>query len=344
MNNDITTSRIMRYTTSIEKFIKEKSCMTEVLKKDLKINDILKINNNFTSIIYLTIVTHQMQKNKINHEHGYFIAFSISLLMVIVILQDNITYYNNIYGELVIKNLLEQIPMFVIKSLGKHFIMINEKSKRNKIYVETSKMYMITDKRNLKDIQEYTTELVNNSMLKICKSEILIGTNKMLKTDILDYNFKNKEKAIEKYTKLLKININNMNNYIDNKYGKICELALILAWVISGGNMKEIGVLEKMGKQLGMLIKITNDINNVERDLENTINSVSNNFLINYGTLKCVELFYKNKEELIESAMILDIFEITFDEIIQVLEVQFLNGLENTSFDIDKSVYSSISI
>src|SRR3989344_213090 len=272
MNNDITTSRIMRYTTSIEKFIKEKSCMTEVLKKDLKINDILKINNNFTSIIYLTIVTHQMQKNKINHEHGYFIAFSISLLMVIVILQDNITYYNNIYGELVIKNLLEQIPMFVIKSLGKHFIMINEKSKRNKIYVETSKMYMITDKRNLKDIQEYTTELVNTSMLKICKSEILIGTNKMLKTDILDYNFKNKEKAIEKYTKLLKININNMNNYIDNKYGKICE------------------------------------------------------------------------EELIESAMILDIFEITFDEIIQVLEVQFLNGLENTSFDIDKSVYSSISI
>ena len=178
-------------------------------------------------------------------------------------------------------------------------------------------------------------------MLDITKYEEFKADDKVHKTDIIKYKFNDKSLINEKYRKLNMMAKDKLIDYVERTYGSVCQCSFVLGWLLGFGDEKMVHNLERLGIHLGILIKLSNDFKNLERDIINA-STLSSNLIVNYGIHECFRLFDESKLKLLEGCLTLDIYNITIKEVIDHIEKNFDNHLKNTDLEL-VSRYSSFS-
>lgn len=319
-------SRISRYQESILKFIKTKSPYSELTKfNNSEVESLISISDHEASIVLLTVLNCQNKKKKIKSHHGYYMSSGVDLMMVNVMINDNIDFYKKEYGEINVKNLLNQSPSYIYECLSQNLETLNNMAEKDKFFKVQKRIYSYLHKK----------------MLDITKCDNFIGNEYVHRTDIIKYNFSNKNLINTKYKKLKIVEKELLIDYVDRTYGSVCQSAFVIGWLLGLGDEKHINNLEKMGSYLGLLIKLANDFNFLERDIENSEN-ISLNLIVNFGIFECFDLFDESKNKLLEGCLKLDIYSITIKEIIDNIERKFDEKLKNAELDLN-SKYTSFS-
>jgi hypothetical protein len=317
-------SRISRYQDSISKFIKSKSCYSQLIKDNKYIESILNLNNHISSIILLTILNNQYKKRKIKTSHGYYMAAGINLMMMMVYVGDNLKYFESLYGELNIRNFMIESPIHILGCLVQNIELLEN----------------IFDIQNVLKIEKKVTNYIYKKLLCLTKVEKFESERYTNKCDVMGYRFTNNISIENKYRKIKRLDKNNLIDYVMNKYGSVCQCAFVIGWLFGSGDDKMIDKYEKIGNHLAMIIKLAIDFENLERDIVNC-NEYSLNLIINLGVYECFTLFDENKIKLLEYCFTLDIYTITIKEVIDYVERLFDQQLQNVDLDL-KSQYSDM--
>jgi hypothetical protein len=318
-------SRISRYQESVCKFIKTRSAYCDIIKNNT-IESIINLNDHSIAIMLLTIMNGQYKKKKMKSYQGYYIASGVDLMMTTLILKDNIQFYKNKFGKTIVNNFIEQSPIHIYNSYLKNSQIITE---------------IITDNKKQEKLQKKIQKYLLNKLLDVTKCHDINIDGKVHRTDIIKYNFTNKD-TIEKYYKNLNLlNENELINYVENTFGAVCQCSFVLGWLFGDGDEKNIAQLEKMGTQFGYLIKLSLDFEYLEQNIINSKLS-STNCIVNLGIHKCFDIFDENKTKLIEGMMYLGIYNITIKEVMDNIEKNFDKYLENADLEL-QSKYTSFS-
>lgn len=322
------TSRINKYQDSIIRFTKSKSCFSKFIKDNKILESIISDSDNLAPIILLTVTNNQNKKKGLKTHHGYYMASGIEMLMVMIHIIENKKYYEIKYGKSNIETIISELPIHVFKCLSQNMETLENLSDKDK-------------KDTILKIYHKTLDYLYKKILLINQQNILTGTTKVKKTDIIKYNFSDKKIIDEKYKNLKRVDKDKLINYIDQKYGSIYQCSFYIGWLLGFGDEKLVNNFERLGSHLGLLVKLIRDLQYLERDIDNAV-GCSSNMIINYGIHECFSLFYDSKLKLIEGAMILDIYTVTLKEILNHLEYRFNQFLSNTELEL-KSMYSSFS-
>lgn len=318
-------SRISRYQESISRFIKTKSPYSEIIKPHNNNERILSINEHESSILLLTIFNGQKKKKKFKSHESYNMAAGIDLMMTLCMINDNINYYTSTFGESQIKNFISQSPMYTSECLAKNLETLDNVIDKDKVFKLQTKIY----------------SYFNKKMIGITKIEEIKGSEKAHKTDIIKYKFNNKNIINLKYRKLKIIDQDTLIDYVNRTFGATCQCAFVLGWLLGLGDEKSINHLERMGMCFGMLIKLSHDFKNLERDISSA-ETCTYNMIVNCGIHECFAIFNENKLSLLEGCFTLDVYSTTIKEIVDHIERNFDTYLKNTELELN-SKYSSFS-
>jgi len=305
-------SRISRYQDCFSRFIKNKSLannLTESSKN--KVHNLSAQSEHIPSIVFLTIINVIGIKNKTTY-HGYYMASGIEFMELIAKLTDNVEYDSDLVIELI--GLLNVCLSQNIELIQQYF----DNSIVNKIFHKC-------------------IILLNSKVSKISLNYDLPCENEIGNSDILKINLPNinKENIKNKLLTLKQVKRNSLMNFVIDKYGSVCQLALTLAWLLSGGSgeNKVINKLEKMGENLAYILKISYDFVNLEHDLLNST-KYSRNLIINIGFQNSFELFIQNKHKFISGCLSLDIYTNTMKELVDLMESNIDNIIDKASPDV----------
>jgi hypothetical protein len=318
-------SRISRYQESVCKFIKSRSAYCDIIKNN-DIETIINLNDHSVAIMLLTIMNGQYKKKKMKSYHGYYIASGIDLMMTTVMIRDNINYYKNKFGKTVVKNFINQSTIHIYNSYLKNTHIITE---------------IIDDIVKQEKLQKKIQKYLLNKLLDITQYDDVTIDGKVHRTDIIKYNFTEKDIIEKKYKNLNLANETDLMKYVERTYGTVCQCSFVLGWLFGDGDEKTIQYLEKMGNHFGYLIKLSLDFEYLEQNIVYSKN-ISTNCIVNLGIQKCFELFDDNKTKLIEGLMYLGIYNITIKEVMDNIEKNFDKYLENTDLEL-QSKYTSFS-
>ena len=316
-------SRICRYQDSVSRFIKTKSCYSDTIKNNASIDAILNLNDHVSSIILLTILNGQYKKKNLKSHHGYYMASGIDLMMSVAYLYNNLKYFEIKYGKDIIRNFVTQVPIYVFECLSQNVEILEN----------------ITEKEKVLKINRKITTYVHKKLLDLVKMEVYEGDELVNKCDVMKHKFTDKTNVENKYKKIKKLDKDILMDYTDKKFGSVCQCAFVIGWLFGLGDEKMIGNFEKLGSHLGILIKLSNDFKNLERDILNADKS-SLNLIVNLGIHECFSLFDESKLKLLEGCLTLDVYSITIKEVIDYVEKTFDTYLKNSDLDL-KSQYSS---
>ena len=314
--------RITRYQESVNKFIKNKSCIND-LPETIKNNiiDLLSDFDHFVSILLLTILNNRGKKNNLSL-HGYYMATGIELIMATIKILECEDYYKDKFD---INQYIMTLPCLInlslsqnIDSIGPHFT----KDKTIKIFHKCTKLLNETLPNISKKINCDLTDDDNNN------------NNKNKKNDIIAYNFSNSQIAFNNISKFKKINNNDLDNYIKVKYGTVCQLALSLGWLMGGGNDSLLKNINNIGTNFAFMIKIANDFSNLEKDVLNC-NMNSLNYVINNGIQYSFEKFIEYKQKFIEGCITIHAYTGTLRELTDMIENKIDVVIENTNISIN---------
>lgn len=318
-------SRISRYQESISRFIKIKSPYSEIIKFSNNNESLLNINDHEASIMLLTIFNGLKKKKKFKSHESYNMASGIDLLISTTMINDNFNYYKNLYGENQVRNFVNQSTPYIYECLSKNLETLENIVEKDKIHKLEGRIY----------------SYLNKKLLNVARNEEFKSDEKVHKTDIIRYNFENKNIIEQKYRKLKVIDKDSLIDYIDRTYGSICQCAFVLGWFLGNGEEKIIQNLEKLGIYLARMIKLTNDFKNLERDI-NSSETYSYNYVVNLGIHETFALFDESKLKLLEGCFMLDIYNTTIKEVIDHIEKNFDNCLKNADLELN-SRYTSFS-
>lgn len=318
-------SRISRYQESISRFIKTKSPYSDIIKSNNNNELILSINQHESSILLLTIFNGQKKKKKFKSHESYNMASGIDLMMTTCMLNDNLVYYKSTFGENQVKNFISQAPVYISECLSKNLETLENVVEKEKVFKMQTKLY----------------SYFNKKMIGITKVEEIKATEKPHKSDIIKYKFNNKNIINLKYRKLKIIDKDTLLDYVERTFGATCQCSFVFGWLLGVGEEKYLPNLEKMGSALGLLIKLSNDFKNLERDISSA-ETHSYNMIVNCGIHECFGLFNENKLKLLEGCFTLDVYSTTIKEIIDHIEKNFDTYLKNTELELN-SRYSSFS-
>jgi hypothetical protein len=170
-----------------------------------------------------------------------------------------------------------------------------------------------------------------------------IDSKLIKKTDLEHFKF-SKQSCIDVLKNFRKVRKDIILSFITHTYCKVCGLALIYGWIFGGGSIDMIINLERLGYHFGVLLKISNDFTNIEKDIENVCNgNYTFNYVINHGLQDAFELFDESKKKLFEGILTLGIASPTIKEIIKILDTNVLNVIEHSSPDLRQSISSTSS-
>jgi len=319
-------SRISRYQDSMGRFVKQRSCisgMNPEIKN--KMDDIINNCDHVISILLLTVMNSQGKKINMN-VHGYHIASGIEIMLYTTMINDNKEYYEKKLGKECVSEIINQMPGMVNLCLSHNIESIQDN-------------YLNSNAKLLKTIY-YTTRLINTNLYKLIKETSFEFESNITKTDAIKYKFEDMVKAINKIKKLKRIKQTSLDNYIQDRYGFICQLALINGWILGGGSSddKNIPHLEKLGTCFGNMVKCVYDFINIENDLEYA-KIYTTNTIINNGFQNSFEVFIENKQKFIEGCIKQNIYTNTVKEIIDLLESKLDIAIDKSSPDV-KSHYT----
>lgn len=315
-------SRISRYQDSMNKFIKNKSCITG-LEGNIRIliNNVMDKSDNMIPIILLTVLNSQSKKNGLLL-HGYYMGCGVEMMMMIAKFIDNKKYYKNEYNEASYSRIISRLSTLINISLS-----------QNIEYIQN----VLTKEKAIK-IFYYTNKLLNNKLFDLMDEEYMEYSDNIKKTDLLKFTFEKIKCPKILITHIKQIKKEHLMNFIQKKYGTVCQIAIIMGWMLGSGDDKTILNLEKLGTSLGIMIKISYDFSNLERDLE-CAKETSNNYVINFGIQEGFEVFIDNKLKFVEGCMLLDIYTNTVKEVLDVIESKVDLFINNTVPDL-KSHYT----
>lgn len=305
-------SRISRYQDALIRFIKTKSYISDLSKvHKKKYNGLLDSNDHLIAIVLLTIQNNKSRKNKVIL-HGYYASTVIELLDIFVKCHDksiSVKEINNCYGIIPLVNICLSDNIDYIK------------------------------KNNKDKLVDNYYKILNNKLIIIMENTKLNVSNDFItKTDLPKYKFNNESLLKEKLVNLKTVNKPDLLEHIEKKYGTLCQITIIFGWLFGFESNEKMDLLEKTGINLGYVIKICYDFENLENDLENCTN-FSTNYVINYGIQESFELFIQNKCKFIENCFLLDIYTTTIKEIIDLYELKIDKFVDNTTPDL-KSYYT----
>lgn len=318
-------SRISRYQQSISNFIKTKSCYSDTIKSSNNIENIINLNDRETSIILLNISSEQYKKKNLKPHHCLYMASGVDLMLTVAMINDNVKYFEGKFGKNTIKNFVSQAPIYVSECLSQN--------------MET--LENVLDKDKVLKIQRKIHSFLHKKLLDTSRQDDMKSNGKVHKLDIIKHKFNNKNLVNDKYRKLNLIDRDKLVDYVERTYGSVCQCAFVLGWLLGLGDEKMIRNFEKLGTHLGILIKLANDFQNLERDIE-TSDGVTYNLIANYGIHECFKLFDESKLKLLEGCLTLNVYNTTIKEVIDHIEKKFDDRLKNTDLEL-ASKYSSFS-
>jgi hypothetical protein len=315
-------SRISRYQDSMNKFIKNKSCIT-TLEGNIRLtfNNVFDECDNMVPIILLTVMNSLSKKIKMSL-HGYYMGCGIELMMTIARLLDNKTHYQKKLGETSYNRLITKMSSKINICLS-----------QNIEHIQSA----LTKEKAIK-IFHTTLKILNNKLFDLMDEDNIERGDLIKRSDVLKYNFTEIDNPKEILHKIKRAKKDSLTSYIQRKFGSVCQTALILGWILGGGDEKMVSTLEKMGTNLGNIMKISYDFKNLERDLK-TEGDTTNNYIINCGIQDGFELFIESKIKFIEGCITLDIYTNTVKEVIDVVETRVELFIDNTVADM-KSQYT----
>lgn len=325
-------SRLARYRDSLDKFIKNKSCLFNKENDVDKLANIILYNetknsDKTLSILLLTIMNNQNKKKNISM-HGYYAAASIEFLVMLVKIinkkNDIINEYNN--GNDVYNNIIASLITASNKSLYQNLGSVNnhlDPAIFSQIIIKSMEIY--------NDIVS-TDGIINDFVFELSDVRPKSDT---LKWYLTNDNIKNV------FRELLKIKEESFNHYINTKIASLCKMAISIGWLIGCGDIKKIDKMKNLIRSFAFIYKISQDFQTIESDILNCTTNYSCNYVVNYGLYDSYETFMVNKQKFIEEAMIYDIYTTTVKEILSYIEKKVDEIIEQTSPDI-KSNYSSV--
>lgn len=315
-------SRLSRYQTSIRKFICDKSSLSTCLYKE-PIIELIQESDFILPITLLTVMKNIPTKHRsLEPSHGYDMATGIELLNCLLsIAESNKTFKDKDILLLIIPPLINLTLITNINNLIQ-----NTKDEHYKIILNINKYAFI-------QLNEKIIQLIiqMNTGKQVLMENIL---DKSPPYNLSKFHFKNSKKK-SKIQKIKIISNDKLLNHIDNTMGTLSKITLILGWILGGGDHKMIPSLERLGIHLSLLLKISNDFNNLEKDIDTAIeNCVSTNYVINVGITNAYELFNDSKEKFNEGILLLDLYTPTIKEFIDVLEERVDQAIEQSSPDL----------
>jgi hypothetical protein len=322
-------SRISRYQDSIHKFMKNRSSINDLSDScKPKIFEIIKDLDHIPAILLLNVLSTQSKKNNMAL-HGYYMASGIEMLNIILQMDDRKDFYKKKYAEdyeEIIKQLLALLNLTLAHNMEAIYPYINKDKDKDRTF----------------KIMFKSSEILNKKMSELICEYKFNPTENIKKTDLVKYHFeeKSKEYIKEKMSKFKKISKDELITYIHKKYGTLGQLSLMLGWLLGTGDEKIVNNLEKMGLHFGMILKISNDFNQLENDIEHAVNYTTN-IVINLGIQESFELFMENKVKFIQGCTTdpIGLYSNTVKEIIDLLESKIDIVIDKTSPDM-KSQYT----
>jgi hypothetical protein len=309
----------------VDKYLKNKSVF---MKNNIDNLDIISNNlelcDHSLAIILLTTMNN-VRGSKQKNIHGYNMSAGIDVLTMVAKLTDARTFYEDIHGKERLKYTINELTTGVYKSLFEN--------------LETVK-HGASPEAGFK-ISQLCLEQLSDKIYNITKYYTYSSSKKMIKTDVSTLNFKNKDLIKNRYSKLYRLEKEEMIKYIEEKFGSLCKLTLIMGWLLGGGDEKIIETLENLGTNLGYIMKIYYDFINIEKDIENA-SKITYNLIANIGVKESYILYIENKTSFIEGCCLLDIYSNTTKEILDIFEEQINDCLEKSNIDL-RSTYSSFS-
>jgi len=303
-------SRIIKYRETLRKFMLTKSFLLKISGESRKILDqLLFQSDNLPGIIILTVLNSQCKKNSIKI-HGYYLATAIECLMQCGRISCNRNYYESIYGSDNLDNMFNEVIGWFHWSVSEN--------------IETLRMNCSSiDPRIITLSSEYCLKYIPN----ILKKYKIYSSLPMKKSDIYCYNFPN-DTYIDEYKKKNRIEKDILKKNIDQKYGAIISLGMCIGWLIGCGSKEKLHAIEKIGKDIGMFLKMAEDLTTIERDALTPSNNL--NYVINHGIKEAYSEFTAAKICFVEGMMTLDIDSKTIRDILETV----MSGVDDKMGDI----------
>lgn len=324
-------SRLLRYKESLQKFIKDRSCLLE--KKNIPNEDIetlaydaIKGSDLILPILLLTVMNNQNKKKHISIQ-GYHGAVSIEFMSQMVNIIDGKEEYIEKYGS---KNYAEVINYMMLCT--------NKSLYNNLESVKDSIVGDLATKIFLKSIEVYNEKMTYENLLNNYEFRI---TEEPPNDDIIKWYFKENEEVIKIFSALRKIEKASFEEYMEKKVGSLCEIALSIGWIIGCGDVEILNKIIKLSKNFAILYKLSNDFSRLEEDILKNKNGVVKNYVVNYGLQESYEAFMENKQKFLEEVMTLDIYTSTIKEIMRYIENKVDEVVDGSSPEL-KSYCSSV--
>jgi len=318
--------RLTRYQDSVKKFIANQSIVSKYqFKKELL--DLMKDSEYILPITLLTLMNGQQRKNKLKSIHGYFMATGIELLIILIHLSTEKKYKKNslTIDENILNTLQTSIVSLINLSLQDNIELLKSHYKSNQIInILTNSMMQINEK-------------INKITTTIMTTEIPEPTKYSIKPDLNKYYFKDKT-ICEKLKKIKILPKEFIINFTTDTFGNACRLTLILGWILGGSSDETVVNLERLGYHLGLLMKLADDFENIDKDAEDAVkNNTTMNYVINYGLQESYELFDECKKKFNEGILMLNITTNTIKEFVDILDSKVNVALEHSSPDIRRT-------
>lgn len=324
-------SRVQKYRESLHRFIKDKSCLycecddnelSNFIYKKIKENDLI------FPILLLTVMNHNNKKNHIA-SHGYFFASSIEFFNSILYLLENKKDIVTKLGDDKYFKLYNNLYFSINRSFQQNIESVKDPYQKDNTLINVIISALDIYNKTFKSITKFTDFQ-------------FVTINRGCSGNVSKWYLKDDSERIEKFKKLRRVTKDSMNDYIERKYQLICELSIILGWIMGGGDMEVIPKIKSMAKYMSVMYKISLDYRNLDQDLDQNKELYTSNYVLNYGLEESYATFLQNKEKFIEESMNHKIYTATIKEIIDTLEYSVDVVVEKSSPDL-KSNYSSYS-
>ena len=351
-------SRIQKYKESLQKFIKEKSCLLKKCfecstcdscmnckdckfdKHKLYCNKCIKCENcskcimcdkKLKSYVYdlmyssdsvysiLFLTVMNNQNKKINISvQGYYIATCVEFLCTLLYVIENKGDVMKLWGDKGYLKLCGLLGVYANVSLQQN--------------IESAKsVYVIDNLINISMKANYALNETISDVMSIVGFECCVK-EKECDGNVVDWYLKD-ESMIKKFESLKQISKVSCKQYCNIKYVAVCEFVMMMGWIMGNGNVNNI---EKLGRSAGyfaMMYGLSKNFKYLNDDIKNAT-VCTTNYVLNFGLQDGYEEFINNKQLFLSSMMNDDVYTSTIKELIDKIEIDVDDVINLTSPDL----------
>jgi len=289
-NNFTDNIKFKKYLSNINKIIANIQVNKELFNE---------INNNYLFSLILLVFNKSLKKKIHNKLHDYTLILNINILFNLININNNFNYFTSKYTTKHIINYIIDIVQTIYNNINKS-INVN----------------VIDDKNKLKIYDKLCVQL-NSYLTNYFKISDLNCALTSKKHELMNYNFINPESLLI-FKKIKCIDINDIDCLIKDKYANVIIFAFDLLKYINNKDIKT----NELCYHLSYILKIYNDVNNIEKDL--SLNKTeSYNIIHCLGIKATYSLFVEHKTKFIEQCLEQKLYSSYLNIIIDYISTEF---------------------